>query len=147
VEQYLSTHFGYTLEMSRSLPADRWPISVREEKGSLRIFRQFDAVMLRTLGIPSRIVTVPGGEFTTSRASTWYAPATPIPGWRRTFQGRVGSASIPLPRGVCARNGWSRMQLYLDAAASFWREWIINYDASHQRALGRMRPPTAAFSG
>ena len=29
------------------------------------------------------------------------------------------------------------MQLYMDAAASFWREWIINYDASHQRALGK----------
>jgi hypothetical protein len=28
------------------------------------------------------------------------------------------------------------MQLYMDAAASFWREWIINYDASHQRTLG-----------
>jgi hypothetical protein len=29
------------------------------------------------------------------------------------------------------------MQLYVDAAASFWREWIINYDVSHQRALGK----------
>jgi hypothetical protein len=29
------------------------------------------------------------------------------------------------------------MQLYVDAAASFWREWIINYDASHQRTLGK----------
>jgi hypothetical protein len=29
------------------------------------------------------------------------------------------------------------MMLYLDAAASFWREWVVNYDASHQRALGQ----------
>jgi hypothetical protein len=29
------------------------------------------------------------------------------------------------------------MHLYLDAAASFWREWIINYDVSHQRTLGK----------
>jgi len=29
------------------------------------------------------------------------------------------------------------MQLYVDAAASFWREWIINYDVSHQRTLGK----------
>jgi len=27
--------------------------------------------------------------------------------------------------------------LYLDAMASFWREWIINYDIAHQRTLGR----------
>jgi hypothetical protein len=29
------------------------------------------------------------------------------------------------------------MQLYIDAAASFWREWIINYDVGHQRTLGK----------
>ena len=27
--------------------------------------------------------------------------------------------------------------LYLDALASFWREWVINYDAGHQYNLGR----------
>lgn len=27
--------------------------------------------------------------------------------------------------------------LYLDAMQSFWREWIINYDFTHQRALGQ----------
>jgi hypothetical protein len=26
--------------------------------------------------------------------------------------------------------------LYLDAAESFWREWIVSYDASHQSILG-----------
>jgi hypothetical protein len=26
--------------------------------------------------------------------------------------------------------------LYLDAAASFWREWVISYDSSHQYVLG-----------
>jgi hypothetical protein len=33
--------------------------------------------------------------------------------------------------------GWSRSMLYLDAMASFWREWIINYDAGHQYSLSR----------
>jgi hypothetical protein len=27
--------------------------------------------------------------------------------------------------------------LYLDAAASFWREWVVSYDSSHQYILGR----------
>ena len=27
--------------------------------------------------------------------------------------------------------------LYLDAAASFWREWVISYDSSHQYILGQ----------
>jgi hypothetical protein len=32
--------------------------------------------------------------------------------------------------------------LYLDAAESFWREWVISYDSSHQYILGH-----AAMSG
>ena len=27
--------------------------------------------------------------------------------------------------------------LYVDALASFWREWVINYDVGHQYNLGR----------
>jgi hypothetical protein len=27
--------------------------------------------------------------------------------------------------------------LYLDAASSFWREWVISYDSSHQSVLGQ----------
>jgi hypothetical protein len=44
----------------------------------------------------------------------------------------------PTPAGPGADHGpWSRVMLYLDAASSFWREWVVNYDASHQRALGQ----------
>ncbi len=25
--------------------------------------------------------------------------------------------------------------LYVDAMASFWREWVVNYDAGHQQSL------------
>src|SRR5260370_3869406 len=27
--------------------------------------------------------------------------------------------------------------LYLDAASSFWREWVISYDSAHQSVLGQ----------
>jgi len=30
---------------------------------------------------------------------------------------------------------WSKLQLYLDAASEFWRDWVVNYDFSHQRML------------
>ena len=26
-------------------------------------------------------------------------------------------------------------ELYLDAASEFWREWVVNYDFSHQQTL------------
>jgi hypothetical protein len=44
----------------------------------------------------------------------------------------------PTPAGLePVRTGWGRAALYLDAMASFWREWVVNYDPGHQRTLGQ----------
>jgi protein-glutamine gamma-glutamyltransferase len=140
LEQYLSTHFGYTLELPRSLPRDPLANFLFERKrGHCEYFASSMAVMLRSLHIPSRIVTgFRGGEFNdltgqyvvrASDAHSWVEAYFPGSGWV-TFD--------PTPAGSLAtRTGWSRMQLYMDAAASFWREWIINYDVSHQQTLGK----------
>jgi hypothetical protein len=109
------------------------------KKGHCEYFASSMAVMLRSLGIPSRIVTgFRGGEFNdltgqyvvrASNAHSWVEAYFPGSGW---------ISFDPTPAGtVPTRTGWSRMQLYVDAAASFWREWIINYDVGHQRTLGR----------
>jgi transglutaminase-like putative cysteine protease len=65
LEQYLSTHFGYTLQLPRTLPQD--PLAnflfVRKT-GHCEYFASSMAVMLRSLRIPSRMVTgFHGGEF------------------------------------------------------------------------------------
>jgi hypothetical protein len=97
------------------------------------------AVMLRTLGVPARVVngfrTTEFNDLTSSyviRASSahsWVEVSFPGYGWM-TFD--------PTPAaGPQARGPWERVLLYIDAAASFWREWVVNYDASHQRTLGQ----------
>jgi len=140
VEQYLSTRFAYTLELPRNSPAD--PLAnflfVRK-KGHCEYFASSMAVMLRTLGIPSRIVTgFRGGEFN-DLTGRYVIRASDAHSWVEAYFPGSGWVSFdPTPAGIPAtRTGWSRMQLYLDAAASFWREWIINYDVGHQRTLGR----------
>ena len=140
IERYLSTHFGYTLELPRSLPPD--PLAnflFERKKGHCEYFASSMAVMLRSLRIPSRIVTgFRGGEFNdltgqyvvrASDAHSWVEAYFPGSGWISFDPTPAGSAPT--------HTGWSRMQLYVDAAASFWREWIVNYDASHQRSLGK----------
>jgi len=140
LEQYLSTHFGYTLELPRSLPQDPLADFLFERKrGHCEYFASSMAVMLRSLSVPSRIVTgFRGGEFNdltgqyvvrASDAHSWVEAYFPGSGWV-SFD-PTPAASVP------TRTGWSRMQLYVDAAASFWREWVINYDSSHQRTLGK----------
>ena len=140
IEQYLRTHFGYTLQLSRTSPADPVANFLFERKqGHCEYFASSMAVMLRTLGIPSRIVNgFRGGEFNdltgqyvvrASNAHSWVEAFFPGFGWL-SFD-PTPAANLP------SRTGWSRIQLYIDAAASFWREWIINYDTGHQRQLGK----------
>jgi transglutaminase-like putative cysteine protease len=140
IERYLGTHFGYTLQLSRTVPKDPLANFLFERKqGHCEYFASSMAVMLRSLRIPSRIVNgFRGGEFNdltgqyvvrASNAHSWVEAFFPGAGWI-SFD-PTPAASLP------TRTGWSRVQLYMDAAASFWREWIINYDAGHQRALGK----------
>ena len=139
LERYLMTNFGYTLEMSRVAPRD--PLAdflfVRK-RGHCEYFASSMAIMLRTLGTPSRVVngfrTSEFNDLTdnyvirASSAHSWVEAYFPGYGWI-TFDPTPGS-----PLG--GATGWSRIGLYIDAMASFWREWVVNYDASHQRSLG-----------
>ena len=140
LEQYLSTHFGYTLELPRTLPQDPLANFLFERKqGHCEYFASSMAVMLRSLRIPSRIVTgFRGGEFN-DLTGQYVVRASDAHSWVEAYFPGSGWISFdPTPAGsLPARTGWSRMQLYMDAAASFWREWIINYDVSHQRTLGK----------
>ena len=140
VERYLRTRFGYTLDLPGYVPED--PLAdflFERKKGHCEYFASSMAVMLRSLRIPSRMVTgFRTGEFNdltgqyvvrASNAHSWVEAYFPGTGWV-SFD-PTPAASLP------TRSGWSRFQLYADAAASFWREWIINYDAQHQRSLGQ----------
>ena len=138
LENYLRTHFGYTLQLSRTVPHDPLANFLFERKqGHCEYFASSMAVMLRTLGIPSRVVNgFRTGEFNdltsqyvvrASNAHSWVEAYFPDYGWM-AFDPTPG-ASIPM------RTGWNRVSLYVDAMASFWREWVVNYDAGHQQSL------------
>jgi transglutaminase-like putative cysteine protease len=140
LEQYLKTHYGYTLQLPRSAVADPLANFLFERKqGHCEYFASSLAVMLRTLRIPSRVVNgflsdefndVTGNYVVRARnAHAWVEAYFPGYGWI-TFDPTPDSASG-------SPQGWGRVMLYLDAASSFWREWVISYDSSHQSALGQ----------
>jgi hypothetical protein len=95
--------------------------------------------MLRTLGIPSRVVNgfrsdefndLTGNYVVSAKdAHSWVEAYFPGYGWQ-TFD--------PTPAGASgAPQGWERLALYLDAMSSFWRDWVVSYDSSHQYTLGQ----------
>ena len=139
LETYLKTHYGYTLQLLRSPVADPLANFLFERKqGHCEYFASSMAVMLRTLHIPSRVVNgfrsdefndVTGNYVLRAKnAHSWVEAYFPGYGWI-TFDPTPGG-------GVATPEGWDRAMLYLDAAQSFWREWVISYDSSHQYILG-----------
>ncbi|HEX4426106.1 MAG TPA: DUF3488 and transglutaminase-like domain-containing protein [Terriglobales bacterium] len=138
IERYLQTHYGYTLQLSRTVPRDPLAEFLFERKqGHCEYFASSMAIMLRTLRIPTRIVNgFRTGEFNDidsqylireSDAHSWVEAYFPGYGW---------ISFDPTPPGPAeASTGWRRLRMYTDALASFWREWVVNYDLSHQQHL------------
>ena len=141
LETFLQNRFGYTLEM-QSPPAGMDPLSfflfVRK-KGHCEYFSSAMAIMLRTQGIPSRIVNgFRGGEYNdisgryiirAKDAHSWVEAYIPGYGWV-TFD--------PTPATAAGgETAWSRLMLYADAMRDFWNDWIINYDFAHQESLSQ----------
>ncbi len=140
IEQYLQSNFTYTLQLPRTRPRD--PLAhflFNRRSGHCEYFASAMAVMLRTLLIPSRVITgFRGGEFNdvtgqyivrTKDAHAWVEAYFPDRGWV-TFDPTPSSS-------VLGGGGWGRIGMYLDAMATFWREWVVNYDSVHQNTLGQ----------
>jgi len=94
--------------------------------------------MLRTLGIPSRVATgFQGGVF--NSASGWYLiRAADAHSWVEAYLPNQGWTTFdPTPPDTTPRQAsfWSALALYLDAADTFWQDWVLNYDLDRQLTL------------
>ncbi len=140
LETYLKTHYGYTLQLPRSPVADPLANFLFERKqGHCEYFASSMAVMLRTLRIPSRVVNgFRSAEFN-DLTSNYVVRAKDAHAWVEAYFPGYGWFTFdPTPGGaIGSPQGWGRAMLYLDAAQSFWREWVVSYDSSHQYVLGQ----------
>lgn len=141
IQEYLRRNFAYTLSPPPIEPSD--PVGsflFVTKKGYCAYFAAAMAVMLRTLGIPARIVNGfhtgtynrLGGDFIVRArdAHSWVEVYFPGYGW-------VPFDPTPGDSEEVAGAGLSALSDYLDAASLFWNEWIINYDFAHQALLAQ----------
>ena len=139
LERRLRHDYGYTLELLPAPVAD--PLATFlfvRKKGHCEYFASAMAVMLRTLGIPSRVVTgFLGGVYNpmtgwqvvrASDAHSWVEAWLPRRGWV-TFDPTPPDPS-PASAGL-----WTRAGLVLDAADQFWQDWVVGYDFERQITL------------
>lgn len=140
VENYLRTRFGYTLQLPQTAVKD--PIAnflfVRK-RGHCEYFASSMAVMLRTIGIPSRVVNGFRSDEFNDLTGSYVVRAKDAHAWVEAyFPGYGWQTFDPTPAGtVGTPQGWNRLALYVDAMASFWRDWVVSYDASNQYVLSK----------
>jgi transglutaminase-like putative cysteine protease len=139
IEDYFRTKFGYTLELLPEEVSD--PLAhflfVRK-KGHCEYFASAMAVMLRSLGVPARVVTgFQGGlrnpvngwyVVRASDAHSWVEAWLPERGWT-TFD------PTPPDPNMESVNWMTQIGFYLDAAEVFWQDWVLNYDLDRQATL------------
>jgi hypothetical protein len=151
IETYLRRNFGYTTELlEKPVPDPLAHFLFERRKGHCEYFASSMAVMLRTLGIPSRVITgfqsgifnpVSGWQMIrASDAHSWVEAYLPDSGWT-VFDPTPPDATLRVP------SLWTRAMFYVDAMDVFWQDWVLNYDLERQFTLAaRMEESGRTFS-
>jgi len=136
---YLRTKFTYTLQLPQREPAD--PLAYflfTRKKGHCEYFASALAVMLRTIDIPSRLVTGFQGGVYNPLTGLYVIRASDAHSWVEAwFPGRGWVTFDPTPPDPAhAANAlFTKLALYADAVETFWQEWVVSYDLGHQATL------------
>src|SRR3990172_2267516 len=141
LERYFRTQFGYTLEMP-SEPQDD-PIAhflFERRKGHCEYFAASMTVLLRSLGIPARMVNgFLTGEYN-EVGENYIVRAQDAHSWVEVFFPGVGWVEFaPTPPDPHPRRQpwWTTAPHSFDAFDLWWDDWVINYDELHQVQLAR----------
>jgi hypothetical protein len=138
LQSYLRNNFQYTLDPPAIEPED--PVGsflFRSKSGYCEYFAAAMAVMLRTLDIPSRLVN--GFQTGTYNriGKDFVVRARDAHSWVEVYftgYGWIPFDPTPADPHPVLPGEWDD---YVDTAALFWNEWVINYDFGHQVQLAR----------
>ncbi|MBI3292581.1 MAG: DUF3488 domain-containing protein [Elusimicrobia bacterium] len=149
LEQYLRTNFRYTTDLG-GRPGYP-PLSARQplewflferKAGHCEYFASALCVMLRSLGVPSRVATGfvrgewnPTGRYYLVRAHDAHA-------WVEAYFEGVGWVQVdPSPRVLArepaSRGAWKALQDLTDYLNLLWNRYILTYDLERQVSLAR----------
>ncbi len=139
IEHYLRTDFGYTLQLPSREVADplAYFLFVRR-KGHCEYFASAMTVMLRSLAIPARIATGFQSGVYNPITDLWLVRASDAHAWVEAWlPGRGWTTFDPTPPDPNPPTLalFSRLNLYLDAAETYWRQWVVGYDSGQQGSL------------
>ena len=139
IENHLRTSYGYTLALPDHETPD--PIAYflfERKKGHCEYFASALAVMLRSIGIPARLVNgFQSGTFNPI-SRQYLIRASDAHSWVEAhLAGRGWTTFDPTPPDPAARPGGllAKLALWADAADTFWQDWVLRYDLGRQLLL------------
>ena len=141
IESHLQHDYGYTLDLKAGGPDPLADFLFRVREGHCEYFATAMAVMLRTQGIPTRVVNgFQTGEYndtadvytvTQSEAHSWVEVYFPEADAWITFD-PTPPAGRPVRESVGLA---SRLGKYAEALDMLWIQYVIGYDRQEQRSL------------
>jgi hypothetical protein len=139
IERRLRADYAYTLELpSREVRDPLAHFLFTRKKGHCEYFASAMTVMLRTAGIPARMATGFQSGVYNSLTELWLIRASDAHTWVEAWiPGHGWSTFDPTPPDPNPQQFslFTRIALYIDAAETFWRQWVVGYDASQQGSL------------
>ncbi|HUJ20258.1 MAG TPA: DUF3488 and transglutaminase-like domain-containing protein [Bryobacteraceae bacterium] len=151
IERHLASSYGYTLVLPDHETAD--PIAYflfERKKGHCEYFASAMTVMLRTIGIPARLVNGFQSGTYNPFSQQYVIRASDAHSWVEAYlAGRGWTAFDPTPADPKAPPGalMSRLALWADAAETFWQDWVLRYDLGRQLVLAeRLQNSTRGVS-
>src|ERR1700728_2356376 len=141
IRRYLIGHYSYTLDLTGPTGRNPDPLAYflfTSRAGHCEYFATAMTVMLRSIGIPARYVTgfLPG-EYN-DVGGDYIIRGSDAHAWVEVFFNGYGWITFdPTPPSNEQRGLLNRFGLYWDWFQLTWNEWFINYDFSHQLALGK----------
>jgi len=139
LERRLRHDYSYSLELPGHAVAD--PLAdflFTRKKGYCEHFATAMTVMLRTLNIPARLVTGFAGGVYNPISDLWVVRAADAHTWVEAWMPALGWVTFdptPLDQDPAAFALFARLALYLDAAQTFWQDWVVSYDLRRQGTL------------
>jgi len=134
IDRYLRTNYIYSLETTGASLAG---FLFDKKQGHCEYFATALAVLLRTVGVPTRYARgFYGGEYN-DVGGDWILRARDAHSWVEVYFPDVGWVTFdptpPAPTGL--RGLLHRLAMYWDAAELMWIDWVVNYNFRQQNAL------------
>jgi transglutaminase-like putative cysteine protease len=140
IAQHLQRDFTYTLDAD-ALPSRHDRLAdflFVTRRGYCEYFASAMAVLLRTQGIPSRVITGFQSGYYNDVSGSWVERASDAHAWVEGWlEGRGWVTFDPTPAGTVPTTSalLQRIGMYVDAADTVWQQWVVAYTPGQQAAL------------